>query len=270
MVKRILCLSDLHVGSMRALFPPNQEVETGPDEYTEWQLTVGQKYLWKCNQHLQANLPPIDACVVVGDGMQGHRDPWASRLCAPNFTDQETALITILKPYRQKVKRMYLTAGTQYHSQDYATAERNVAKNLNAEYRPWLTLPVYGKNIHFAHGKCGGFVYRTTFLEREVFFHVLAAEAKQIPRADVVVRAHVHFFALYQSADKTAFFNPCWQLPDEGNAVRLSSFAKQQPLLGASLITVNDEVDPWGTGAVQVQPLPYDLPRNEYHVEHPL
>jgi hypothetical protein len=254
----------MHIGGIRSLFPPKYTLATGPDEGIEWTLTRGQTYLWACLTHLLKHVPPLDAVVALGDTMQGHRDPWATKLCASSFTDQKLAATKVMKMLKQKAKKLWMTAGTQYHNADFAENEREVAEAVGGEYVPWLNLKVNGVNIHFAHGHIGGFVYRSTPLEREIFFNLLAAEAEQAPKADIVVRAHVHFHAGYTAVNKKSFTTPCWQLPDEQSATRLASFFKQQPAIGAVLIEVGDQRDEWGNQPINIKPLTYPPVKTDF------
>jgi hypothetical protein len=255
-MKQILFLSDLHVGGYRSLWPEGGEIETdGGNDKTVWPLTRAQEYLWECWNHLLTTLPrKLDAIVVNGDAIQGHRDPWATKLCASSFNDQEDAAVKLLEPLRKRTDKFFMTAGTKYHQPDFADSERKVAKDLKAQYSPWLNIHAGKELINVAHGHATGFVYRATMLEREFNFNVLAAKTHQTPLATILARAHIHFYALYSCTEGCAFFQPCWQLPDESVATRLASFYKQHPMLGAVLVKIENGHQP------EIIPVTYDLP----------
>lgn len=250
---KILTLSDLHIGGFRSIWPEGGSIEVEPGERQTWQLTRGQEYLWECWQHLLTSIPrSLDGIIINGDVIQGHRDPWSTKLCATSFNDQIQAATELLTPLAKRTKKIFLTAGTKYHNIEYGDAEQLIARNLHAKHLPWLNLKVGNRLINAVHGHATGFIYRTTMLEREAFFSLLANAAHQTPKANIVIRSHVHFYAEYRSGEMVAFFTPCWQLPDDYLATRAASFYKQHPMLGAILLDLNDRVD--------VQPICYDIP----------
>jgi hypothetical protein len=264
-MKTILVLSDLHVGGYRSIWPQDATVEVGPGERQIWQLTRGQEYLWECWNHLLTTTPKrFDAVIVNGDVIQGHRDPWSTKLCASNINDQIRAAVQLLTPLRKRTKHMYLTAGTKYHNLDYADAEQLVADKLHAKHLPWLNLRIGGKLINAVHGHTTAFVYRSTNLEREIMFAAQAEVAHQTPRPDILIRSHIHFFITVMFRETLALFTPSWQLPDESLAIRLASFYKPHPILGAVMLEINgrDKSPP-----AEVIPLAYDTPQWNNSVE---
>ena len=204
-MKRILCLSDIHAGSIYGLHPPDFRASTGmavPQK--EWQV-----YLWECWTHMiaWACSAPLDAVVVVGDVVEGKQfKSHCAELSLPLVADQEDAAEEILKPLLKAAKcKVFFVKGTFYHDDELGRSVDNVAKNLKAEgydglgtgkrAKEVLDLDVDGVVIDFSHGiSVSGGLYRAVAIDREALWSALEGKEGSAPKADVLVRGHAHYF----------------------------------------------------------------------------
>jgi hypothetical protein len=213
-----------------------------------------------------ANLPKkLDALVFNGDLIQAVRPPWGGLLIAPNCDDQAKCAVELLKPIVQRTKETYFNSGTNYHNIDVGDYEQQIAEALGAEYGDHWDLEVEGKVLNFAHGHMGGFVYRGGMIERETFFGALASEMGQVPKADCIVRSHIHFYIEYRSDNRVGYFTPGWQLPDAYQSTRAASYYKSMPCLGAFLLEITDEAMPDGIRSVRA-PFAFAIPKYSQEV----
>src|SRR5438105_1280208 len=105
-MKRILVLSDLHVGSMFAVLPPKAIVTEG-DKPIEVPLNDAQQYLWKCWRHMLANVGKLDMVLVNGDQIDGSAPKDLGQfLSLRKISDQIAACVALLQPLREITKTL--------------------------------------------------------------------------------------------------------------------------------------------------------------------
>jgi hypothetical protein len=93
-IKRILVISDLHIGSIYGLLPP-KFITSDEREISQ---NVGQKYLWECWKHMAGNVGKVDALIVNGDTIDGEqRKQRGTELCLTRMEDQSEAAVMALQ-----------------------------------------------------------------------------------------------------------------------------------------------------------------------------
>src|SRR5512146_2985756 len=159
--KRILVVSDLHVGSIYGLLPPKFQTSDG----REINPNVGQKYLWQCWIHAGQSIGTIDALVINGDAIDGHQQAqWGTELCLPMIEDQSEGAHSAIKVLWEAVgkPKIFCVAGTEYHDSKAGREMEIVAERLGAERyqglgtgrycREVLDLEIHGAILNFSHG----------------------------------------------------------------------------------------------------------------------
>lgn len=241
--KTILLVSDTHVGDGRALVHPKvpRRVGLGEDDYEKVELNKLQRYFYRCWEYMISQLPSrIDILVFTGDLIQGHKNPWGLKLTLPRIDDQVNHAEELFRPLAERAKYKYVLAGTRAHSLDIYDAEREIARRIGAKYDFVFNLRVKGKLFNILHGKTQPFVYKGSGLEREILFAALMAEMRKVPKADVVIRGHIHKFVSLCLDKKMGMFLPCWQYASDYAAVKTASWFAHQPDLGAVLLEVEE------------------------------
>lgn len=268
-MKRILCVSDIHAGSVYGLLPPDFTASTGqPVPQHSW-----QQYLWDCWLHMiaWATASPLDAIVVVGDVVEGKQfKSHCAELCLPLVADQEDAAEAILRPLlKQSNCKVYFVKGTFYHDDELGRSVDNVAKTLKAEgyeglgtgklAKEVLDLDVGGVVVDFSHGiSVSGGLYRAVAIDREALWSALAGKEGSAPKADVIVRGHAHYFCHVEHVTKHALILPAWQL--QTSYMRKNSRYRMLPDLGAVVLEIDPEAKKRGDDPCQVRKRIYKLP----------
>jgi len=252
---RILVVSDLHVGSVYGLLPPGYRDSRG----NEVKQNVGQRYLWGCWLDLAAHVKRVkpDVVVVNGDLVDGRY----GELCLQSPVDQAEACLQALQTLGCRGAKWFFIQGTEFHDAAVGREVEAVASRLGVPFeglgagvytREVLDLECDGAVVNFSHGvSVGAGLYRAVAIDREALWSALAGKAGSLPRADVVVRSHAHYFVHVEHASKHAVVTPCWQL--QTRFMRRKSVYRMVPDIGAVLINV-------ASSRVEVQKRLYPLP----------
>lgn len=216
---RIVFISDVHVGSNYAVFPPDFR---NPEDGARIEQNQWQKILYREWERLAAKLAEPDVIILLGDLVEGHQTKEKfGTLKLQNLQHQCEAFIHLFSS-TWKTKKLYVVRGTDYHvATQGLLAEEYIARRLNAEkidedkYSSTdLLLKVSGKTISAAHhiGVSQVPHYRFTPLAREMWLGKLFDD--YFGKVDIVARGHVHYHLIAQIEDiMYAFTCPSWQLP---------------------------------------------------------
>lgn len=271
-MKKGIVVSDIHAGSIYGLHPRDFTNFAG----TPIAQNVGQRFLWDCwlDFAKRAGAFKPDFVIVNGDVVDGpQRKNQGAELCLPSPDDQTSAAIEILRELRKKTQsaKWYFTQGTPYHVGEWGGQEEAIARALGAtEYqslgtgklcREVLWLSMEGVIIEAAHHISGGTgFYRLTSLDREAQWSALSAKdaTKGIPKADLLVRSHVHNFAYGEHASKAVLTTPCWEL--QTRYARKHSVHRLHPDIGGIMIEVDGSAKEKGEAPCRVIKEMYALP----------
>lgn len=215
----------------------------------------------------RATQKPVDGVVVLGDVVEGKQPKSrCSELCLPLVVDQEEAAKQILAPLIKKTNcKVYFVKGTFYHDDEMGRSVDNVAgalrgtqyEGLGAGHyaKEVLDLDVDGTTFDFSHGiSVSGGLYRAVAIDREALWSAIAGKTGKAPKADVIVRAHAHYFVHVEHVSKHAVILPAWQL--QTSYMRKNSRYRMIPDIGSVVF----EVDSTKEDAVSVHKRVYDLP----------
>ena len=272
MPKRIVVVSDLHAGSMYGLMPHAFDTYDGVTK----PQNAGQEYLWKCWEDFcwrTSQFDP-DAVIVNGDCIEGpQRKSNGFEVSLPSQDDQVDAAIKSLEALRARTERAkwYFTMGTPYHVGEWGGAEEAIARALRGESYPSVGVGKYcrealwldaeGVVLEVAHhiGGASGF-YRLTALDREGQWSAMAAKdaSKGVPKADLLIRSHVHFFGVGEHASKQMLTTPCWKLADRYS--RKGSMHRFHPDIGGVFIEIDGEGKQRGEAPCRIRKELYSLP----------
>ena len=271
--KRLVFFSDTHFGSISGLLPPAFETSEGIIQ----PQNAGQQYLWDCWQNFGSRVKAFqpDAIIVDGDVVEGTqpKDGGAGLSLRQMVDQKEAALrgLNILKGGVSDDCKWYFVMGTKYHVGDNGEAEEEIARRVGGEryssvgsgilVREVLWLYIRGVIIEVAHaiGGATGF-YRATNLDREMQWSALSGkdETKGVPKADMIVRAHRHYFMTLGHASKQGVILPCWQL--QTKYARRDSVHRFHPDIGGVFIIVDPSAKERGEPPCEVLQQLYDIP----------
>jgi hypothetical protein len=265
---RIGVVSDIHTGSVYGLTPPDFETSAG----AQIQLNTGQKYLWLCWQDAAKRMGKLDALVINGDAIDGLQQANAgTELCLPMLEDQSEASYQVIDFLRKQTgdPKIFVVAGTEYHSQKAAREEEIIAQRLGATRysgvgtgrycREVLDLDIEGVVLNFAHGiSVASGLYRATPPDREAVWSALAGKVGKAPKAECIIRSHAHNFVHVEHQSKHALITPAWQL--QTRYMRKNSVYRMMPDIGYVIIEVDPEQRKIGEDPCHVIKRIYPLP----------
>jgi len=269
--KTALFVSDMHVGASTALAPPimyksetQNEVRANKIQmkiYDAWVNCIDN--LSKKPMVLGINGEPIDGGNPKNHGQQS---------TLPNVRDQCNTSVQLLAMIG--AENIIMTRGSGYHvqigdipieefiarelrakryraysGQDHTDVDGN--NNLQALTDYFAIFKVSGKVFNMTHhvGYSKLELYRTTALAREMMALKLASD--KYPKADVIVRSHVHYHVRVGFTHSQGFTVPAWKLPD-GHLFR-QGMAGTSPDIGMVEVVIEPN------GELIVRPLIEDI-----------
>jgi len=207
---RLRFFSDLHVGSPTGVWPPLKRRSSRKLEYSQ---NPAQAWLWKRFQQSVKMEPQPDLVFFCGDLMdQAHR--------VDLDTLQEAAQFVLSQVPQPK----YVLEGTPFHEELFMGVI--VPGVIDGKVHDVVEKRFEGKLFNVAHHPeaGGGVIYKSTILGRTVMFAAVASQAGKARMPDVIVRGHLHHYALYQDVLSTYVQLPCFVLQD--------SYAKKKRFYG--------------------------------------
>ena len=203
-MKKLLILSDLHCGHLAGLTPPPwQTGPPGPNGRTKRaKFAPTQREAWAWYERNLAAHGPYDYVVVNGDAIDGPgRKTGGAEQITVDRQEQVDMACTAIRPAISKKTTLVMTYGTAYHTGDVEDWENDIFKELSAGClaskigsQEWLDIE--GTIFDFRHhiGSSSIPTGRSTALNKAALWNVLWADQKYAPRANVLVRSHVHYF----------------------------------------------------------------------------
>lgn len=268
----VLVVSDLHAGSIYGMMPPGFESSDGSPHAPN----AGQLHLWDCWMDLCRRVSgyPIIAVVVLGDAIDGEQGrSHGAELCLPLLEDQSECAAQCLLKLKGSIKTkppFFVVRGTPFHDSNGGREAESVAEKIGArKYRGYgagrlarraFDLEHDGVIMNFSHGiSVSGGLYRATSPDREAVWSALAGKDGKMSKADIIVRAHAHYFVHLEHESKHAVINPCWQL--QTDYMGKNSCYRMLPSLGATVVWVDPEEKKRGEDPIRVQKILYALPK---------
>jgi hypothetical protein len=188
-----LIISDLHAGHLAGLTPPPWQVSGDG-----WRSKVRnvQQQCWNWFDK-EVGTRKWDFIIANGDLVDGtgHRSGGSEQITTDTNVQAEIASY-IIQRYMTKNTKLYITAGTPYHTGETSDVEALVAHDCNAaEFGGQIFVDADGVVFDCRHkiGSSGIPHGRATALKRTQLWNKIWSEAKEQPDADVVIRSHVHY-----------------------------------------------------------------------------
>ena len=255
---KIVCVSDLHVGSTVGLMPPEAPVGK---EGNIVQASPAQRWLWECweaatgwswerQEWAGGWLDEVlgdgpYTLVVLGDAIEG-RHHGTTELVSHDIEEHRMLAEEILHPLASAAETTYVVRGTECHAR---TIESSLGKTIGAKRCPatrdhcWedLFLKPAGILTHFQHHVSTS---TNPWTASGGFSKALIAEQANAvgfghtpPR--VIVRAHRHRFGCFKDQNGLIVCLPPWQL-----LTRFARKVTQQHLACPGLVVLDyDNLD---------------------------
>ena len=198
-MKRIVAIADLHCGSKAGLTPPSWHY--GVPEDAHWPVRKAADFRarqWEFYAATIAALQPIDRLLVLGDAIDGKqvKDEGIDLIVNDRQEQVRMAVDCIELCRAVKVAFVY---GSGYHTGNREDWENDVAEKFGGDIGAEQDIKIQPSGIVF---NCKHFIGNTnspasrfTALSGEQIRQLLWAETGQQPKADVILRAHIHRYA---------------------------------------------------------------------------
>lgn len=205
MSKKILLMSDLHSGHVVGLTPPGWQIDANHSDQHMRRLAKYQREYWdffvaSLNRH-----KPFDVVAVVGDCIdgKGERSGGTELLTADRNEQCDMARQCIGKALSANTK-LLMVYGTPYHTGASEDFEDTIAKHFGCKIGGHEYMRVDGVTFDLKHAIGGSSIPhgRHTAVAREHLWNVLWHEHSNFPKADIIVRGHVHYHG--------GAFGPSW------------------------------------------------------------
>lgn len=202
--KKILVIGDLHCGHGAGLTPPSwNDVpdKTAPAKRRQESETRSKLFSLYLDGIKRAG--PFDICVVNGDAIDGKgKKSGGNEQIIPDLDDQAKCAAECIRC--AKASKIVLVTGTPYHTAENGEdAEKMVRAEIpTSKYQPEIEiqrhafLNINGLNFSIKHKVGSSSVPhgRSTALNKEKLWNTLWAEKGVNPKADILIRSHVHYF----------------------------------------------------------------------------
>lgn len=217
--KRVVAVSDLHCGHIVGLTPPEWWTQALPTAY------LVQRAMWEFYTATLEALQPIDALLVLGDCLDGKGSK--SGGTEQITTDMRAQVIMAEGALRQaKARKIVMVHGTPYHvGPDGEDWEAVLADRLGAVISGHEWAEAHGIVFDLKHHIGGSQIEhgRHTAISRDRLANLLWADRQGAPRAHILLRGHVHYFAGASGPDWRGFTMPALQGPGSKFGVRRCS-----------------------------------------------
>lgn len=248
--RRLLLLSDLHVGSTWGIFPKNFKTSGGNVII----LNKLQEELLTYWNDLQKRVGQYDTVVLLGDLVQGlNKKESGKHLIISDLNEQKQAAITLLKPFC-KNKIVVGISGSSYHNSVDYELEKDIVQYFNGAFGGAVanyTIGNTGKTINIRHGKGALTYYAGTKMDKEIKELLISERLGKLPGIDIIALGHYHTMAHYYINEKLFVLNACWEGP-RYNLYTSGNFFKYQPDIGATKLIVTEDY-------IKVKPYTYKL-----------
>jgi hypothetical protein len=190
------------------LTPPNWDAERGTEKHKE--AFKVRRYTWDFIDAKLKQYQPFDFTAFVGDAIdgKGERSGGTEQLYMDR-DDQAEMSVDIFKRY--KLGDIFMAYGTPYHTGKSEDWERQIAREVGAvKIGGEDDIEVNGAIINYKHhiGRSSIEHGKHTAIAKDRLHNLLWAERGEFPKANVLVRAHVHYYKYAGGFDWVAMTLP--------------------------------------------------------------
>lgn len=209
--KRVLLASDTHCGHIAGLTPPEYHLNEDHPRLGHFAKFQKETWLWFYNEI--ERLKPFDVAIWNGDLIDGKgRKSGSTELLTADRNMQVDMASEII--WKVGAKKDVLTYGTSYHTGQEEDFERKIADNIDAEaIKSELNLDINGVILNVKHHTVpSSSPYgQGTPLLKDQLYQMLRAEQEERPKANIVVRSHIHEYIKITSRNGIALVLPALQ-----------------------------------------------------------
>jgi hypothetical protein len=211
-VRRVVIISDLHAGHHAGICPPSHWLpESSPGRLGDF--AQQQRALWNWYVGRLLELQPIDTLIVNGDAIDGKGSrSGGTELLTTDLKQQCNIAASVIRV--AQADNIRIVAGTPYHSSpDGEDWEDVLADMVGGTMMGRRFLEVDGVVFDIKHKVGSSSVPhgRHTAISKERVWNVLWHEREGAPKADVIIRSHVHYHEYSGNPTHLAMTTPALQ-----------------------------------------------------------
>jgi len=206
--KRVVVIADLHCGHRVGLTPPKYQSAVCGEKYYKVQVERWNQYAEIINK-----LKPIDVLLVNGDCIdgRGERSGGVELIAVSRMKQVDMAIDCINECGAGKI---IMTRGTPYHTGYTEDFEDLIFKGVGALKIGEHEWPEVNGLIFDMKHKIGNTSVphtKGTSINRDRLWNIIWAEKDMQPKAQVMIRSHVHWFAYTGDMDCLCIYTPALQ-----------------------------------------------------------
>ena len=236
-MKRILIVSDMHVGSRVSVMPDEVYIDES-ERKMRLESNDIQKKIYRKWEEMCDSVGHVDAVINLGDTVDGtNRKSQGVGLWTTDIGLQIEVAKDLLG--RIKSNRYFGVQGSYYHVGDNTSSDKSVIEGLGGIFSDELAIVADGKRIHASHDvgvSSSGFAYRTTPIAQQMMLSSLNNEYKNF---SCILRGHAHYAVKVEFPHHMGLICPCWKGRDEYVARKSLAFL---PHLGYTVLNIGDEI----------------------------
>lgn len=207
-VKRLVVIADLHCSHLCGLTHPGFDAEKKLSKHQHHYIQ--RREMWNWYERTMRELQPIDVLLVNGDCIEGKgsRSGGTELLTSDRDEQVEMAVRAIKVANADKIIMSY---GTPYHTGADEDWEDAIAAKVSAEgIAGHGDADINGWIVNYKHYVNSSSVpySRQTAIAKENLWNGLWAARDEYPRADIIIRSHVHYFGYVGNVDWLAITTP--------------------------------------------------------------
>ena len=193
-MKRVVLMGDPHCGHYTGLTPPNWMIAKARSP----KARAVEEETWKRYRDLAKEFNPVDVVVCNGDLIEGKGvRSGGTELLEADMNKQAEMCVEVLDQW--KTKKYFLTYGTPYHTTSGSgeDMEKLVAQKMDCPISGHMFVEVDGVVFDCKHKVLASQIpwMRHAAVSRERSQNLFWNEMEESqPKADIVVRSHVHYF----------------------------------------------------------------------------
>jgi hypothetical protein len=211
-VKRVLVISDLHCGHRAGLTPPDRQYsESDAEDLSKYGDVQSKMWTWYCDT--VKSLGKIDTLVINGDSIDGKADKSGGTELITSDRRLQVAMAADAINLVGAAK-IYVIKGTAYHTGTEEDWEEVLADKVGAAhvgFHEWIDAE--GVIIDFKHKASSSVVPHGRFTgpARAAVWNVLWSEREMQPRANIIVRSHIHYHIYCGTPERLILTTPALQ-----------------------------------------------------------
>ncbi len=208
--KRVLVISDLHCGHYVGLTPP-EWYESSPEAKRNKYLSI-QRQCWNFFATSVKKLGKIDILIVNGDCIDGRAEKSGSTELMEVDRNEQCSMATKCIEYIN-AKNVVMTYGTGYHTGIEEDWESVIARNVGAKIGAHEWIEINGNIIDVKHhiGNSSTPYSEYTPVAKDQLHNSLWSIHDEQPRANIIIRSHVHKYRQISDGNFVAFTTPALQ-----------------------------------------------------------